>query len=401
MGNNSGRLTAEVRGTVCCTKKTTRLWITSAKCDNVVVTGMFDTVQQITLYDGANFEGRSKVFTKADANMHNTGFYDCASSVEVDAGVWVLYQKVNYKGHICVVMEGDKVNLKNVKAKDKGVINYAYFDETVSSLKPLDGDFTKECRISVYAGDFRSRSIEFTEDILDLRWYNMNDQISYLKVHSGAWIGFEAVNFQGFQTLYLPGDHILSSTEGIFKNDALSSLRAVQIVPPLSAVVVDRLEFQLDQGNPRETPINVFSWRQRNNTNTAQRLSVTKEKSITTEDTYEFRWEHGTKISLTYQYKTGLPKAAQHTTTVGIESYYNIGSTKGTKTAKTETWKVHYPTEILPKTEIKLSSTLTQTLLDVPFTAFLHQGDKKWEEKGTFFGVQYYGFITEFEESPL
>ncbi|CAC5359339.1 unnamed protein product [Mytilus coruscus] len=49
MGNNSGRLTAEVRGTVCCTKKTTRLWITSAKCDNEVVTGMFDTVQQVLL----------------------------------------------------------------------------------------------------------------------------------------------------------------------------------------------------------------------------------------------------------------------------------------------------------------------------------------------------------------
>lgn len=47
-------------------------------------------------------------------------------------------------------------------------------------------DFTKEPKITVYAGDFRSRSVEFTKDVLDLRWYNMNDQISYLEVHSGA-----------------------------------------------------------------------------------------------------------------------------------------------------------------------------------------------------------------------
>ncbi|CAC5414670.1 CRYG [Mytilus coruscus] len=299
---------------------------------------------------------------------------------------WVLYQKVNYGGHICVVIEGDKINLKNVRAKDKGMIVYDYFDETVSSLKPLNGDFTEEPKITVYAGDFNSRSIEFTEDIRDLKWYNMNDQISYVEVHNGAWIGFEAVNFRSFQTLFLPGKHVLSSTEGKFRNDTLSSLRAVQIIEPLQPVVVDKIDFHLDRKDVSENPINVFSWRQKNNTSTTQKLSITKEKSVTTENTYEFRWNQGTKMAVTYSEKLSVPSIPATspgydvTLTLGLETWYDIGSTKGNKTAKSETWKVHYPSEILPKTELKLTSTLTEAHMNVPFTAYFHQGEDTWEE---------------------
>ncbi|CAC5399730.1 CRYB [Mytilus coruscus] len=344
---------------------------------------------KITLYDKANLEGRSKTFTGADDNLVDSGFYDCASSVKVEAGVWVLYQKVYYKGHVCVVMEGDKINLKNVRPKDKDMIVYDYFDETVSSLKPLEGDFTEEPKITVYAGDFRSRSVEFTKDVLDLKWYNMNDQISYLEVHSGAWIGFEAVNFRSFQTLYLPGKHVLSSTEGKFRNDTLSSLRAIQIVQPVMPVIVDKIEFHLDRTNHKEIPVTVFSWKQKNNTSSEQKLSITKDKSIRREDTYEFRWNQGTKVSVNVSHKLAVPTPTigftggpETTVSLGIESWYDIGSTKENRVAKEETWKVHYPTSIAPKTELTLTSTITESNLDVPFTATLHQGDKKWTETG-------------------
>lgn len=36
---------------------------------------------------------------------------------------------------------------------------------------------------------------------------------------------------------------------------------------------------------------------------------------------------------------------------IGMEVSHDIGSTQGTKTAKTETWTVHYPSDILPQTE--------------------------------------------------
>lgn len=46
---------------------------------------------QITLYELPNFEGRSKIFTKKNANLIDAGFFDCASSVEVQAGVYVFF----------------------------------------------------------------------------------------------------------------------------------------------------------------------------------------------------------------------------------------------------------------------------------------------------------------------
>lgn len=51
---------------------------------------------------------------------------------------WVLYQHNDYKGNICVAMEGDRINLKQVQPIDKGIIVYD-FDNILSSLKPLKG----------------------------------------------------------------------------------------------------------------------------------------------------------------------------------------------------------------------------------------------------------------------
>ncbi|XP_071173338.1 epidermal differentiation-specific protein-like [Mytilus edulis] len=298
-------------------------------------------------------------------------------------------------------MEGDRINLKQVQPIDKGTIVYD-FDNILSSLKPLKGDFTVEPNIEVFEHDFKSRSIKFKDDIRDLRWYNMNDKVSYISVKSGGWIGFEHVDFRGIQTLFLTGDHKMTSSDGVFQNDKYSSFRAIKIAEPLSPVIVDRIEFHLDQANHRDIPVNVFLWRQKNKTNTLQRLSITKEKSITTEDTYEFRWNHGTKMTSHFEMTFGIPKIGfGGSMSIGMEVSHDIGSTQGTKTAKTETWTVHYPSDILPQTELKLTSNLTQAKLDVPFTAHFKQGNKKWEERGTYWGVQYYGFITEFEETRL
>lgn len=47
-------------------------------------------------------------------------------------------------------------------------------------------DCTEEPKCTVYEHDFSGRALQFTEDILDLRWYKMNDKASSIRVHSGA-----------------------------------------------------------------------------------------------------------------------------------------------------------------------------------------------------------------------
>ncbi|XP_063397299.1 epidermal differentiation-specific protein-like [Mytilus trossulus] len=351
---------------------------------------------KIILYEGVNFKGRSKTFTQAHPNMVNAGFFDCASSVIVEGGVWVLYQHHNYKGNICVVMEGDRTNLVRGTPTDKDTKVHE-FNDSLSSLKPLDFDCTQEPKITVYAGDFNSRSLTFTEDIKDLRWYKMNDQISYIRVHSGAWVVFEAVNFMGQQSLFLPGDHLMKASDGAFRNDTTSSLRPLQIKPSYP-LIVDGMDFHLDRVSKDKTPITVFSWTQKNNSKITQNLSVTKEKTVTTEDSYEFTWDEGTKMTSEYSYEASIPGIFTSSVKLGIEKHLNIGTTKGKKTEKAEKWSVHYPSEIPPESEITLESTISKGKIDVPFTCRFHQGEKKWSEKGTFHGVQYYGFVTEFKQ---
>lgn len=50
---------------------------------------------------------------------------------------WVLYQHHNYKGNICVVMEGDRTNLVRGTPTDKDTKVHE-FNDSLSSLKPLD-----------------------------------------------------------------------------------------------------------------------------------------------------------------------------------------------------------------------------------------------------------------------
>ncbi|CAC5425284.1 CRYB [Mytilus coruscus] len=356
---------------------------------------------KITLYEGANFKGRSMTFTEGHANMEDCGFYDCASSVIVEGGVWVLYQYHNYKGNICVVMEGDRSNLVGGTPTDKDT-KVHQFNDSLSSLKPLEYDCTQEPRITIYEGDFTSRSLEFTEDILDFQWYNMNDKVSSIKVHSGVWVGYEAVNFFGRQSLFLPGEHRGRSTEGQFVNDTMSSLRPIQIKPSFPKIV-DEIEYHFEKGKKTEAQLTVFSWTQRNNSKIPQKLSATKDSTtVTTEDWHVFDWEDkSTLIDKEYSFGVEVPFVFKSSFTLSVQQTLNIGITKDKKNIKTEKWSVVYPSYIPAQSVIKLESILTKGKIDVPFTAYFHQGDTKWTEKGIYRGVQHYNFDTKFNQEPI
>lgn len=360
---------------------------------------------KITLYEHVNFKGRSKTFTEANDNLIDEGFNDYSSSVIVEGGVWVLYQHCNYTGNVCVVMEGDRTNLLDCRG-DKGTKIHD-FNDVVSSLKPLNYDFTEEPKCTVYVHGFEGRSLQFTDDILDLGWYKMSNQISSIRVHSGAWVGYDMVNFHGTHSLYLKGDHIMSSTEGGFRNDQLCSLRALQITDTVP-LIVDKIEFHAG-GHRTLKPTTVFSWTQKNNSEIKQKLSIIKEKIITTENTYQFRWDTGAKISFDMtteisadlEAALGVPLSVSVSMAMGMEAHLNIGETLKRKISKTEKWNVQYPTVIPPKSEITLTSYLTKGKMDVPFTAHFHKGEKRWTETGTYFGTQYFGFVTDIQQKNL
>lgn len=57
------------------------------------------------------------------------------------------------------------------------------------------------------------------------------------------------------------------------------------------------INYDLDKKDILRKPSSVFSWTQVNNTSVQQSLTKTDEVTIEKEDTYEFRWDVGSKVS--------------------------------------------------------------------------------------------------------
>lgn len=60
------------------------------------------------------------------------------------------------------------------------------------------------------------------------------------------WVGYDSPNFRGAHSLYLPGDHLMSSTVGGFRNDRLCSLRALQIVCYANTFMIRRCNVMME-----------------------------------------------------------------------------------------------------------------------------------------------------------
>ncbi|XP_072553150.1 epidermal differentiation-specific protein-like [Salminus brasiliensis] len=82
------------------------------------------TNPQITLYEHANYGGRSLVLT-TETNLCYGSFNDLASSHKVQRGAWVLYQHINRAG------------AKLVARASRDMPTYGWFNDQVSHLRPL------------------------------------------------------------------------------------------------------------------------------------------------------------------------------------------------------------------------------------------------------------------------
>ncbi|CAC5423593.1 CRYB [Mytilus coruscus] len=326
----------------------------------------------ITLYKNKKFGGRSKEFTKSCPDLLDAGFDDITSSVKCERGVWILYQFKNYKGRIFVIEEGEVYDKFS-----------KYFQDRSSSLKLLDGyDFTEEPECTVYADIFSGRSLTFTDDVENLKWYKFDNKISSIEVKSGAWVGYQHPNYGGDQTLFLKGKYEASdkpckpNDEGGFKNDRISSFSQIFLKPAAGdKMKLLQIDYDLDKAHILRTPTSVFSWTQVNNTSVEQTVTKTDEITITREDTYEFRWDRAAKVSTTMTGKVGIPLVGETDVSISSEMSVSMGKTAGTKKSKTDKWVAEYPSKIPRYSTVTVTSKLTQGNINIPFTAILYYGD--------------------------
>ncbi|XP_071139644.1 epidermal differentiation-specific protein-like [Mytilus edulis] len=353
---------------------------------------------KITLYQHKKFGGRSKEFTKSCPDLLDAGFDDMTSSVKCERGVWILYQFKNYKGRICVIEEGEVYD-KFTK----------YFQDRASSLKLLDDyNFTEEPECTVYADTFNGRSLTFSDDVENLKWYKFDNKMSSIEVKSGAWVGYQHPNYAGDQSLFLKGKYVASdkpNDEGGFKNDRISSFGKIMLKPATEGnMKLLQIDYDLDRADIIRTPTSVFSWTQVNNTSVEQTVTKTDEITITREDTYEFRWDKAAKISTTVKGNVGIPLVGETEVSISAEMSVSMGRTTGTKKSKTDKWIAEYPSKIPRYSTVTVTSKLTKGNINIPFTAVLYYGDdteRTITEKGVFYGCQYFDFHTEFNESKV
>ncbi|VDH92839.1 Hypothetical predicted protein [Mytilus galloprovincialis] len=326
---------------------------TNDKFESVKALQIKPKLPMITLYEQPDFMGKSDTYTTEQEELK------VASSVIVESGVWVLEStEERFQGNICVMVEGDRMNLVQYNKNEK----FYDFKSSKFSMKPLEYDFTEEPKCTIYEHHFVGKSLDLSENTPDLRPKHMNDTVSSIIVHSGAWVGYEHPDYSGKQTLFLKGEHrhsdfqIMSPGYGKFENDRFSSLRALQITPSFPLKV--DFKFDLDNKNLTETKIYNDS---------------------APADEYEFRWADGAMVSEEMTYKTSVPVIVNsYDIKFSGKSYYNIGKSDRKKSKKTNA-------------DMLGITSYTKGELEVPFEALFHQGLKTtWIGKGTFMSTQFY-----------
>lgn len=78
----------------------------------------------ITVYQDANYRGRSMTFREAIPNLRNSGLNDAISSMRLSRGSWEVCEDANYRGR-CQVINGDVRDLGRTGMNDR-----------ISSLRP-------------------------------------------------------------------------------------------------------------------------------------------------------------------------------------------------------------------------------------------------------------------------
>ncbi|XP_052080855.1 uncharacterized protein LOC127718821 [Mytilus californianus] len=261
--------------------------------------------------------------------------------------------------------------------------------------------------VSLNTVTFEGRTLTFRNDVANLDHFGFLRMISSVRILRGAWVGYDGRDYAGSQTLFLKGDYTPTQNpniDGGFPNDGISALRKIQLFP-VGPLKLKTIEYDLENAILHTTPRSVFQWTEVNDTKVEQTVNRTDEQKITRENTYEFRWDFGFKITTSLEATAGIPELGSSLKLqVSVERSLNIGETTGVKTSFIQQWKAEYPSKIPAKSTVTLTSKLTEGKFNVPFTATFYRGEDETHtevHQGTFMGVQFTDFHTEFKQTPL
>ncbi|MFN3229581.1 MAG: beta/gamma crystallin-related protein [Asticcacaulis sp.] len=176
-----------------------------------------DGREGITLYEHADFQGRSITLTRDEFDLTSRGFNDAASSAIVNGPAWELCDDAGFRGQ-CRIVSGRVSNFGGLGLNDR-----------VSSARDARGNSgggrpePSRDTITLYEhDDFQGRSITLTREEFDLNSRGFNDAASSVRVSGGAWEVCDDAGFRG-NCRILTGS--VRSLGAMGLNDKVSSVR--------------------------------------------------------------------------------------------------------------------------------------------------------------------------------
>lgn len=150
------------------------------------------SAQQIELFDGPNYTGRSVVITGPVSDLARRGFNDAASSFRVRTGQWEICEHSDYRGD-CVTVSGSDASLSR-------------FNNRISSLRPASSRPGNPGRpggrfgdITFYSGpNYTGRSVTLNHGEPNFDRIGFNDQAQSVR-YSGnrPWRACQHANYGG------------------------------------------------------------------------------------------------------------------------------------------------------------------------------------------------------------
>jgi hypothetical protein len=197
-----------------------RLIFALASALSIIALARSASAQDIIVCEHARYEGRCLVFNHGVSNLRDFGLNDQISSFRIRSGVWLMCLDADFEGR-CEVFDRSVDNLSGTPYQD-----------SITSLRPLRrGESSRgyaRSAIAVWAdADFRGRSAVFSEDVSNLKDFDLNDEISSLRVLGGRW---EVCADSRFRNCVEVQGEIRNLRE-IGLNDEISSLRELEERP--------------------------------------------------------------------------------------------------------------------------------------------------------------------------
>ncbi len=163
----------------------------------------------IFLYEAGGFQGKTLSLTSATSSFVTSGMDNKVSSIEVQNGVWTVYEDVNY--------EGLSITLK-VGKYDTDYIQSKIGNNVISSARPAE--------IILYdAADFEGNVLKLYDDTPDLIPLGFNDIVTCIEVTFGVWIVYEATEYERRSLSLNVGKYDMDYISKHLGNDVISSVK--------------------------------------------------------------------------------------------------------------------------------------------------------------------------------